>query len=240
MPSVDAVGLPDELAGLDLAGTNAVVIDVLRATSTIVAAIESGVSGVIPVAGIEEARLLAAEHRGALLGGERAAVRVEGFDLGNSPLEYSPERVGGRAVVLCTTNGTRAFGRAGDAAGVYAGALTNRAALCAALKQSGRDVRLVCSGTDGAVSDEDCFGAGLIADGLAGWGTLTRRAASMREQAVLAMARLGDPTQVIGSSLHGRRLIGLGLEADVEACGGLDTSRVVPVINAGGILVNAG
>ncbi|MCA9303563.1 MAG: 2-phosphosulfolactate phosphatase [Phycisphaerales bacterium] len=240
MPIVDAVRLPDELAELDLAETNAVVIDILRATSTIVAAIASGASGVIPVGEVGHARAVSAQYPGSLLGGERSAVKIEGFDLGNSPLEYTHEAVGGRVVVLSTTNGTRAFETVRSSPGVYAGALVNRAALCRALMDAQRDVLLVCSGTDGKVSEEDCFGAGLIADTLTGWGTLTDRAAGVRKKAMNDLGRLGDPARVIGSSFHGKRLIDLGLVADIEVCGRLDSSDVVPVMNAVGMLVAAG
>lgn len=240
MPIIDAVRLPDELGALDLGHTNAVVIDILRATSTIVAAIGNGAAGVVPVATVDAARALALDTPGSLLGGERSAVRIDGFDLGNSPLEYAPEQVRARVVILSTTNGTRAFRLAGTAAGVYAGSLTNRAALCKALMESGRDVVLVCSGTDGKVSDEDCFGAGLIADGLVGWGTITDRAAGLREKAREDLKVFGDPTRVIGSSFHGKRLISLGLAEDIDVCANLDSSAVVPQLNGAGMLVEAG
>lgn len=240
MPIVDAVRLPDELDTRDLAKSNAVVIDVLRATSTIVAAIEHGASAVLPVAGIDDARAHAVQNPGALLGGERNAQRVEGFDLGNSPLEYTQDRISDRMIVLSTTNGSRAFELAADAFALYAGALTNRAALCRALRESDRDVCLICSGTDGRVSDEDCFAAGLIIDALDKWGALSREASAMRDQARDCLDELEDPERVIRSSFHGRRLLDLGLERDIVHCGRLDISEIVPLMNKGGMLVKRG
>lgn len=225
---------------MDLGNSNAVVIDILRATSTIVAAIAHGAMGVIPVAGVDTARALGIQSPGSLLGGERSAVRIEGFHLGNSPLEYTDERVAGRLVILSTTNGTRAFELARSARGLYAGSLTNRTALCESLIASGRDVCLVCSGTDGRVSDEDCFGAGMIADRLAGWGTLTAAASEMRDQAKRNLDQAEDPSRVIGLSFHGKRLMDLGLASDIQACGRLDSSGVVPLMNDAGMLVGAG
>jgi 2-phosphosulfolactate phosphatase len=239
MPMIDAVRLPDELTGKDLSGINAVVIDVLRATSTIIAAIENGASAVLPVAGIDNARAHAQRLPGALLAGERHAKRIDGFDLGNSPLEHTQDRVDGRVIVLSTTNGTRAFELASGAFGKYAGALTNRSALSRELIKDDRDVCLVCSGTDGKVSDEDCFGAGLIIDALGDWGTLSSAARVMRDQARDQIEQLGDPERVISSSFHGRRLLDLGFDRDIAHCSVLDHSQIVPKMGKGGMLVRA-
>jgi len=114
-----------------VAGGIAVVIDVLRASTTIVTALAHGAAAVAPRRSIEEALAAAADRPGAVLGGERGGVMIAGFDLGNSPLEYAPDRVAGRPVVITTTNGTAALAVCRDAAEVLVGAIVNRTAVAA-------------------------------------------------------------------------------------------------------------
>ncbi len=240
MPSVDAVALPDWYAPEEFSGKNAVVIDVLRASTTVVAALESGAAGVVPMRTVEAVRAYAAASPGVVLGGERAAVRIDGFDLGNSPLEYTRDAVGKRVVALSTTNGTRAIEMAAKARRVLVGALVNRAAVVERLKADGRDVVLVCSGTDGKVSDEDCFAAGLMAELLGGWGVLSERAAEMRDDARKAIGIYGDHAGVLFASFHGQRISKLGLDADIRAASVIDSSACVPMLDDGGVLVTMG
>ena len=125
-------------------------------------------SRVRPVLTVEEAREEAAAL-GAMLGGERGGVKIEGFDLGNSPREYARDRVGGRPIVITTTNGTAAVNACAGAAEVLIGAIVNRSAVAAAahalaLEHGGCDVHLVCAGTEGAVTEEDLLAAGAILD----------------------------------------------------------------------------
>ena len=112
-------------------GTLAIVIDVLRASTTIVTALGNGASAIIPLATVEEARARQAQEPHLLLGGERNAHPLPGFDFGNSPLDYTPEKVQGREVILTTTNGTRALQGAhqAGASAIIVGALTNRQAV---------------------------------------------------------------------------------------------------------------
>lgn len=106
---IEVLLTPGELGDASLAGRTAIVIDVLRATSTIATALGNGAAAVRAVAEVEEARTVAAGLSGAVLGGERGGLPPAGFDCGNSPLEYTPRQVEGREVVLCTTNGTYAL-----------------------------------------------------------------------------------------------------------------------------------
>ncbi len=111
MPKLRVYMLPDLLAGQSLAGCRAVVVDVLRATTTVVQALSAGARAVVPCLTIDDARARAAEFPPgeALLGGERGGLPIEGFDLGNSPAEYTSQVVAGKTVVLTTTNGTKAL-----------------------------------------------------------------------------------------------------------------------------------
>src|SRR3989442_781208 len=157
---------PGEFPRLALAGRTALVVDVLRATTTVVAACVAGCAGVIPVATPEEARDVAARCPGLLLAGERNGEAIEDFDLGNSPLECTPARVGGRTLVLTTTNGTGAMLKAREADAVAVAALTNVSAAAVWAARRGQDVTVLCAGEKGAFSLEDAVCAGLLVEQL--------------------------------------------------------------------------
>ena len=123
--------LPTEIEPGDLAGGLAVVIDVLRASTTIITALANGAARVMPCGDIETVARLAKEDKtgNMLTGGERRGVKIEGFDLDNSPASYSRERVAGKTIAFTTTNGTAALMRTNEAARVFIGALVNRGAI---------------------------------------------------------------------------------------------------------------
>ena len=144
-----------------------IVVDVLRATSTIVQALESGYERVYCCAEVEEAFALRDELGGAVLAGERGGNPLPGFDLGNSPLEFLKRRA--EAVVLTTTNGTRAIvGAAANCDTVLVGSLLNLQAVAAAARGLGRDVEIVCAGLRGGYCEDDAYCAGRIAALLGG------------------------------------------------------------------------
>jgi 2-phosphosulfolactate phosphatase len=156
--------LPQSFSIVEGESDTCVVIDVLRATTTILHALDAGAQAVIPCLTIDEARRRAADlpPGQAVLGGERHGLAIEGFDLGNSPAEYSRESVGGKTVVLTTTNGTRALLCAAAAPTILVGAFVNLSAVCGRVAAcSGLD--LLCAGTDGHVTDEDILFAGAVA-----------------------------------------------------------------------------
>lgn len=216
-----------------LRGGVAVVIDLLRASSTIAAALAAGASGVLACEEVEEARAAAAKMRPGswVLGGERGGMRIEGFDLGNSPWEYRAESVGGKTVVFTTTNGTRALKRAaevGHAERVVVGALGNLGAVIREVVQEGKPVHVVCAGVEGGVCLEDVVCAGAFAAGIA---EQTGREAvdDGARLAVGAWERArGDLVQELMRSQGGRNLVRIGLGADVEACAVVDAYEVVP------------
>jgi 2-phosphosulfolactate phosphatase len=144
-----------------------IVVDVLRATSTIVQAIDSGYGAVFCCAEIEEARALREELGDAVLAGERGSEAIPGFDFGNSPREFLEPRAD--ALVLTTTNGTRALvTAAADCDVVLAGSLLNLEAVAAAARERREDVEIVCAGVQGRRSDDDAYCAGRIAALLGG------------------------------------------------------------------------
>lgn len=137
-----------------------VVIDVLRATTVITTALSNGSVEVIPALEIEDAIKL--KKNLELLGGERKGLKIEGFDLSNSPLEYTRERIGGKTIIMTTTNGTRAIHKSLSADLIIIGSVVNgRAAAERAVKEN-KDIVIVCAGTHGKFSLDDYICAGKI------------------------------------------------------------------------------
>ena len=242
-------------------GGIAVVIDVLRASTTIVTALAHGAAGVRPVLTVEAARALAAgfaslSGSSVLLGGERGGLRIDGFDLGNSPLEYSRARVAGRRIVITTTNGTAALDACTAASEVLIGAIVNRAAVAArawdlARSRGNADIHLVCAGTDGEVTEEDLLTAGAILDAAGRLPGADGDVLDASATAALDMFRgvLSPPTaegrvdahaiaaaaitSAFATSRGGRNLIELGMQADLPAAAAIDSLRVVPRLDRG-------
>jgi len=230
--NVDLSATWQEASRVTLRGRIAVVIDVLRATSTIVTAIQSGAREVIPVETPEDARLAAQETGadGVVLGGERGGLKIEGFDFGNSPYEFTPHSVGGKTVVMTTTNGTRAFAAAREADITFAAALLNIGSVANVLLHEGRDVAVICAGTEGRVSLDDLYCAGALIERIVTPGSDW----VLNDGAKLAVHWYGSNTgtsfDVLASCAHGRRLAELGFHRDVEFCSGVDTVTEVPVL----------
>jgi 2-phosphosulfolactate phosphatase len=214
-------------------GKIAVVIDVLRASSTIVTALESGASRIIPVATVDEAREVVAESNGSLLCGERGGKPLPGFDLGNSPLDYTPRKVAGKTLVITTTNGTSAVRIASGATEIVMCALLNIDAIAGKLLRHERDVVIICSGTEGRVSKEDLFCAGYLASCFMPPGVINEITDGARVALEWYNARAGRPDYVLQSCQHGRRLVSMGFGDDVEFCGRVNTSAIVPVLISG-------
>jgi 2-phosphosulfolactate phosphatase len=211
------------------------VIDLLRASTTIVQALAAGAEAVIACEEVDEARRTAASLGSAapvLLGGERGGVRIDGFDLGNSPLEYTRERVGGRTIVFTTTNGTRAVRRCAEADVIRIGAFTNRRAVLKWLALEHRPVHLVCAGTNGRITAEDCLCAGAFAWQLIEFDELYEPG---NDQARIAIdvyhANAGadfNLLEALRNSYGGRNLVALGYEADIEHAARCDLFDIVP------------
>jgi phosphosulfolactate phosphohydrolase-like enzyme len=159
---------PSARAALDLGGATAVVIDAIRATTTIVAALVAGAREVRPYRTAEEVRAEAARRPAdtVVTAGERKGVRIEGLDLNNSPSVMTPDRVGGRTLLLTTTNGTQAILDAMPAETILLAALPNRRAVAARVARLGRRVVFVAAGTVGTVSCEDTLVAGAVIEAM--------------------------------------------------------------------------
>ncbi len=146
------------------------VIDILRASSTIVTALSRGAAAVLPCLTVEEALSIRDRHPPGtvLLGGERGGVRIEGFDLGNSPREYTAEKIRDRFVGFTTTNGTRALLRSLEATKIFVGSFLNLSRIVDVLSDSALPIHLVCAGTDGQITGEDVLFAGAVCQRLTG------------------------------------------------------------------------
>jgi 2-phosphosulfolactate phosphatase len=163
MMEIDIVRLPTDLKPHHLKNRAVVVFDVLRATTSIVTAIASGAREVQIYGSLDAARLAAADFDGArLLAGEQKCLRPDGFDLGNSPGDFTSDPVAGKTIFLSTTNGTRAIVAAQGAARLFAAALVNATATAKYVERLGLDVTLLCSGTNGVEAPEDLTGASTV------------------------------------------------------------------------------
>ncbi len=225
---LDAALNPAEIENLpsrDLAGTTCVVFDVLRATSSMITGLANGVAEIHPAATIEQALALRAELPDAILGGERNGDRIEGFDIGNNPLEYAALR--GRRIITTTTNGTVALRACERAGRVLVGALLNVAAVAAALAGT-ENVLLVCAGTFETFALEDAIAAGELASHFPG-ASLTDAA-----RACVASARaFASPLDGLLASRNGQSLAGRGWRAQVEWCAQLSRFDSVGVMTGG-------
>jgi len=219
-----------------LAGT-VVVIDVLRATSTVTTALAAGAARVLPVATPEAARERARSLDPAitLLCGERGGRPLAGFDLGNSPAEYTPGAVRGRTLVFTSTNGTRAMLRAASAERVILASFLNAAAVVRDLEAGSGPVHLLASGQDGRVALEDLLAAGLLVARLEATGDFRPDDAARIARTVREAAG-ADLAAALGRTDHGRELADLGFGADLEACARTDVLDLVPVLRRGEIV----
>ena len=196
----------------------AVVVDVMRATSVIAQALASGYRRVFCCREIEEARALRAElGDAAVVGGERNAQRIEGFDLGASPLEYLEPRA--ETAILTTTNGTRTIlAAASNAQVVVLGALLNIDAVVAAAREPGEDVTVVCAGYQGAFAIDDAYTAGRIVALLEGEPT----------DAAVAATAIAHAYPTAWEGVNARTYGPPGLEDDLRWCTQENTLTVVP------------
>lgn len=226
-----------EIKEESLKGKTIVVFDILRATSTIVTALANGCREVVPFVEVEEAQAFARGRRDVVLGGERDSLLIPGFHLSNSPLEYTPERVQGKTVVLSTTNGTRAIRGAAEGAGqVLIGSLLNARAVARAIVERGGNIVLVCAGTRGKYSLEDTVAAGMVVleiAELAGEAGLSFESDLAVSAYRLAIYYRKAPLKILYDSLHGQKLAAMGLSEDLAWCARLNHFDIVPVYQEG-------
>jgi 2-phosphosulfolactate phosphatase len=203
-------------------GTVAVVIDVLRATSTMTQALASGYRRVLCCAEIDEAHALAETEGPAKLAGERRLEHIPGFDFGNSPREVAGEPAAD-TLVLTTTNGTRLLvAAAARYEQVYVGSLLNLDAVAAAARESGEEIAILCAGVLGELTLDDAYAAGRLAQAIGGENTDSASAA------IRLAGTFPSALEGLGASRSGWNLRRHGLEADIEWCARESVLDVVP------------
>ncbi len=234
---IDVILTPSELNDINLSGRSVAVIDVLRATTTMVAALDAGCRDIIPCPSVEEATRLADTlgRDNVILCGEREGNKINGFDLGNSPLEFTEAVVKNKTLLMSTTNGTTVISRAKPAAVLSIAGFLNAGAVAGFLASGGGDMLLICSGKLGRFSIEDMLCAGLLTElSCAG-----RQETVLTDSARMAMSLYKKEgkslLKAFKQSQHGEYLISLGYLEDLKFAAQLDVSRTVPVFKDGRI-----
>jgi 2-phosphosulfolactate phosphatase len=233
---IEVAFTPLALGPAEVAGRTVFVIDVLRATTTICAALAHGARSVIPAATGEDAVRLAHSIGGdVLLAGERGCVRMPGFALGNSPLEMTREAVSGRPIVHSTTNGTVALLAVQHAAFVYAAAAVNLTAAAERAREAidaGEPLLIVCAGREGRFSLDDAYCAGRLLTAALGQKPPRRLLGDAAIASIALARRFGTEwSRPLRASAAGRELRRRGFEADIDAAARLDAHPVLPLFH---------
>ncbi|GAA3949425.1 2-phosphosulfolactate phosphatase [Hymenobacter algoricola] len=238
MPALDICFSPELLPLFDLRGRVAVVVDILRATSSMVTALAAGVTHIVPCSELAECRALAAQ--GYLTAAERDGVQAAGVDLGNSPFGYldGVVPVAGRAVAITTTNGTRAIHLALTADAVVLGAFLNLAAVADFLRRQNKDVVVVCAGWKGNFCLEDTLLGGALAARLQPDFDTTSSDATLAALDLWQAAK-ADVGGYLLKSAHVRRLNSLESHQDMAFCVKPDAYDLVPIWQEGRIVAES-
>jgi 2-phosphosulfolactate phosphatase len=234
---IETLFTPNEITEPSVKDKTVVVIDVLRACSTIAFAMSRGCERIMPVASVEAAMNLASslEKKVTLLGGEREGKRIDGFDLGNSPLEYTTEVVKGKAVVLATTNGTRAITMSQGAKEILVAAFVNMSSVVdRAASMEGGALTVVCAGESGRFALEDAVCAGMLIERVG-----EKSAVELNDGAHAARClyrqNQGSISNLLRECEHGRYLESLGFAKDLDICSRVDSLSILPVVKEGRI-----
>ena len=226
-----------KIPDVQLFHSTAIVVDLLRASTCIIFAIKNGATQVIPTTDPGEAAAIAGRlgGRDCMLCGERGGLKLPGFNLGNSPLEYTQQAIGGKTVITSTTNGTNAIHSVRSARKLFIGAMANRSAVAQAALDADQDVIIQCAGTEGRFSADDVLAAGAIVDAMKKNGQIDQ----MNDLALCACRLYEDyctGTFDVDDIYHYRRLKKLGFQEDLNICFQQDTTDVVPVYRDGVIV----
>lgn len=224
---IDVALLPKTVHEMDLSDTVCIVLDIFRATTSIVTSLSNGCAAMVPVLSTEDASVAASQIDHALFAGERQSIRIEGYDFGNSPFEFSKDKVKDRTIVMTTSNGTIAIKATEGSYRTFIGSFLNAKAVAKEAQKHDKDILIVCAGTDGLFSLEDALCAGLLVQLVSedketfltdsAQGTLL-----MYNQAKNTLVETGV------KSRNGKRLYDLQRMDDVEYCFQTDILDIVP------------
>ena len=222
----------DELA---YTGKTTVVIDVLRASTTIIQALQNGAREVIPVASVEFAVKVSGGMFGGqtLLGGERNTKKLEGFALGNSPLEYTPEVVAGKTIILFTTNGSKAIVKAKFSENLFIASFTNLNAVANHLAKLNLDFEILCSGRGNNFSMEDVVCAGKLIAEVQKINKELELTDSAKASVLLSKSAGKSLLIMMKQTEHGKVLIENNFTEDIKFCSKINSSETIPYLTSG-------
>jgi 2-phosphosulfolactate phosphatase len=228
---------PNSADELYFTGKTSVVIDVLRATSVIIEAIQNGAREVIPVNSVEFAMKSTANSFGGhtLLGGERNTKKIDGFNLGNSPSEYSQEVVSGKSIVLYTTNGSKAVVKAKFSENLFICAFSNLTSVAQKVVSLGKDLEILCSGKVNTFCIEDTICAGKLISEIEKIIPDIELTDSAKASLVLSKSYGKSVAKILAECEHGKTLVENGFKEDIDFCAKMNTSEIVPVFHSGSI-----
>ena len=227
---VDVIASVSESRVIDLTNRTVIVIDVLRATSTIVTALANGAIGVVPVETVGQAKQCCEKED--VLGGERFCKKIAGFHVGNSPHEYRSEAISGKRIIFTTTNGTRAIQKAIRAEQILAGSFLNAHVCAQAAARQNKDIALLCAGTQDVFALEDGLCAGLLLHEFMSLAKEGPESVTTNDLGYLTLsAYMNHRTDLLAAlqrSASGKRLAKLGYTEDIEYCANVNTIPIVP------------
>ena len=232
---------PNEVKEEELKNRTVLVIDVLRASTTIAYALHNGCKGIIPVNSIDGAIELSKKigRDSAFLCGEREGVKIEGFDLGNSPFEYEAEKIKDKTLIFATTNGSKAIVKGSNANFLTVGSFVNFQSTFKYLSSSPNDLTIICSGKLDQFAIEDAVCGGLyVSSFLSEFGSAGKEGEYELNDAAFVALKLyevykNDLLEMLKKSSHGRYLIELGFEKDLYLCAELNSLKVIPILDQG-------
>ncbi|MBS1643426.1 MAG: 2-phosphosulfolactate phosphatase [Bacteroidetes bacterium] len=235
LPKLEVCLSPALLHLFDTNGAVVVIIDVFRATSTIVAALHSGAQAVIPVASVEECIQLGRSVPNSITGGERNGAIIPGLQHGNSPLEYPASFIAGKKLVLTTTNGTKLLHMVEGAAEIITGSFLNLSSVCEFLLERKLPVVLGCAAWKDRVNLEDMLFAGAVVQAIGQYFSVDCDSARAARQ----LYELAKPDLLgfLKDSSHYKRLSAFGLEKDLQYCTTLDLHPLVPILKGRELVV---
>jgi 2-phosphosulfolactate phosphatase len=229
---------PDDLEPNDIRDRAVVVFDVLRATTSMTAALAAGIRQIHIFGSLDAARAAAkAPSANVLLCGEQQCLAQADFHLGNSPGGFTSERCGGQTAFMSTTYGSRAIVAAADAAALFIGALVNASVVARAVAATGLPVTLLCAGTDGQVAMEDTIGAGAVLDALGRIGPCDLRGDTALMARRLFEGSRNDLPGVLSECQGGRNIVAAGLAEDIDFAARLDVFDLVGRVDRPDLIV---
>jgi 2-phosphosulfolactate phosphatase len=222
---------------LQLRDKNIVILDVLRASTTIIMALNNGAREIIPVASIESAVKISGSLFGevTLRGGERNGKMIKGFNLGNSPLEYNETAVKGKSIIYCTTNGSVAMSKSRYARTLAIGAFVNLSTIVDYIQEENKDFLFICAGRMNSVghfSVEDAVCAGMIIQKLLKNESQKIELSDSAKAANALYKTFGRSIiRMLRTSEHGKYLNEIGFGEDLKVCAAIDTIPVIPMLS---------